>query len=138
MAETVQVVDYYCLTSPDKPGEGVRILSVFRDASVNLLAVHAFPDARRWQVDIVPENGTAFTRAARKAKLKFKKKKAFFVTGYDRIGVLADMLDEVAKAKINITAVTTLSAKWGQYSAIFWVKSKDVSRTSKALGATIR
>ncbi len=138
MAETVQVVDYYYLTSPDKPGEGVRVLSVFRDAGVNLLAVHAFPEARRWPVDIVPENGTAFMKAARKAKLKLKKKKAFFVTGYDRIGVLADMLDKVAKAKINITAVTALSAKWGQYSAVFWVKPKDVGRASKALSATMR
>ncbi|MFQ6112064.1 MAG: hypothetical protein ACE5LX_08570, partial [Nitrospinota bacterium] len=100
MAETIQVVDYYYLSCPDKPGEGAKILSIFRDAGVNLLAVHAFPSARRTQVDFVPENSAAFLRAARKAKLKLTKRRAFLATGEDRVGVIAEILEKLGEAKV--------------------------------------
>ena len=35
--DTVRRVDYYYTTAPDKPGEGARVLSVFRDAGVGIL-----------------------------------------------------------------------------------------------------
>ena len=65
MADTVRAVDYYYVTTSDRPGQGADLLSVFRDAGVNLLAVHAFPERRRVQVDLVPENARAFTAAIR-------------------------------------------------------------------------
>ncbi len=135
MAEKIQTVDYYYVTSADKPGEGAEVLSVFRDARVNLLAVHAFPQGRRIQVDIGPRNTAAFLRAARKAKLKLSgRKKAFLVTGTDRVGVLAGILGKLGEAKINVTAVTALCAGSRRFGAIFWVKPRDVRRASKALG----
>ena len=49
------------------------MLSVFRDAGVNLLAFHAFPSARRTQLDFVPQDGAAFVAAAKAAKIKLSK-----------------------------------------------------------------
>ena len=135
MAETISSVDYYYLTSLDKPGEGAKILSVCREAGVNLLAVHAFPEGRRVQVDIVPEDGAAFLKLARKAKWKLsQKKKAFLVMGDDRVGVLAGILEKLAEAKINVTAVSALCAGSGRFGAILWVKTRELRRASKALG----
>jgi len=37
MADQIQEVDYYYVTVPDKPGEGVRILNVLHQAGINLL-----------------------------------------------------------------------------------------------------
>ncbi|MBI2881549.1 MAG: hypothetical protein HYY21_08155 [Candidatus Tectomicrobia bacterium] len=140
MAETIRTVDYYYVKSPDKPGEGGKLLSVFRDAGVNLLAVHAFPERRHVQVDLVPEDAAPFLKAARKAKLKIsRKKKAFLVTGDDRIGVLAGILEKLGKANINVTAVTALCAGSGRFGAIFWIhwaKATDLRRAAKALGLT--
>lgn len=135
MAETISSVDYYYLMSPDKPGEGAKILSVCRDAGVNLLAVHAFPAGRRVQVDIVPEDAAAFLKVARKAKWKLSsKKKAFLAMGDDRVGVLAGILERVAEAKVNVTAVSALCAGSGRFGAIFWVKPGALRQASKALG----
>ncbi len=45
--DTIRKAEYYYVTIPDKPGEGERLFGALRDAGVNLLAVHAFPSARR-------------------------------------------------------------------------------------------
>ncbi len=134
MAETIRIVDYHYLTCPDKPGEGAKLLSLCRDAGVNLLAVHAFPFARRTQVDFVAEDSAALLKAARKANLKLTKRRAFLATGDDRVGVVAGILEKLAGAKINVTATTALSAGGGRFAAIFWVKPPDIRRASKALG----
>ncbi len=135
MADTIRTVDYYYLTSSDKPGEGARVLSIFKEAGISFLAVHAFPTGRRVQVDVVPKEPAAFLKAARKAKIKLsRKKKAFFAVGTDRPGVLASILDRVGQAKVNVTAMTGVCAGNGRYGVIFWVKTKDVRRAAKALG----
>ncbi|MEE9275599.1 MAG: ACT domain-containing protein [bacterium] len=135
MAESIRAVDYYYVSSPDKPGAGAGVLGALRDAGVNLLAVHAFPSGRRVQVDIVPEDAKAFLKVARREKFKLsRKKKAFLVEGGDRIGVLAEILEKVAAAGINVTAATALTAGRSRYGAIFWVKPKDQRRAAKVLG----
>ena len=135
MAETIRAVDYYYVTSSDKPGQGAALLSIFKEAGVNLLAMHAFPERRRVQVDLVPEDPKAFTAAARKAKLKLSpKKKAFLIEGTDRVGVLAAVLEKTASAGVNVTAVTALSAGRKRYGAILWVKPADQRKAAKALG----
>ncbi len=135
MANKISLVSYYKFIKADTPGSGAKFFAVFRAARVNLLAVHAFPSGkRRVQVDVVPANETAFGRAARKAKLKLgKKKKAFLIEGDDRIGILAQILETVGDAGVNVTAVTALRAGKGRYGAIFWVKEKDLRRTRRVL-----
>src|SRR6266487_1560278 len=49
MPDTIRRADYYYVTAPDKPGEGAKVFGKLRDAGVNLLAVHAFPSARKSQ-----------------------------------------------------------------------------------------
>ena len=136
MAETVREVPYYYITAPNKPGEGAALAELFKEAGVSLLAVHAFPERRRVQVDLVPEDARAFTAAARKAKLKLSpRKKAFLVEGTDRTGALVPVLTKLADAGINLTAITAIAAGRKRYGAIFWVDSKDQRRAKKALGA---
>ena len=70
MAETIRRVDYFYLTVPSKPGEGVRILNTLKEADINLLAFSGFPSGRRSQIDFVPEDPIAFRKVARKAGWK--------------------------------------------------------------------
>jgi hypothetical protein len=136
MAETIRKVSYYYTTIPDKPGEGARLLEALRDAGVNLLAFHAFPSARKAQVDFVPADAAAFTAAAKSAKIRLSRPKtAFLVEGDDRVGALAEVLGKLAGAKINVTAVTALCAGMGRYGAILWVKPRDAGKAAAALGA---
>ena len=136
MADTVRVVEYFYVTAPQKPGVGAAILNELRRAGVNLLAFSGFPSGRGAQIDFIPEDGAAFRAAAKKAKWKLTgPKKAFLIAGDDRPGVVADMLQKLADAKINVTAVDAACAGAGRYGAILWVAPRDVGRAAQALGA---
>ena len=136
MADTVRVVEYFYLTAPQKPGVGAAMLSELRQAGVNLLALSGFPAGRAAQIDFIPEDAVAFRAAARKAKWKLTgPKKAFLISGDDRPGVIGEMLQKLADARINVTAVDAACAGQGRYGAILWVAGRDVAKASRALGA---
>src|SRR5262245_4448569 len=136
MPDTIRRADYYYVMAPDKPGEGARIFGALRDAGVNLLAVHAFPSARKSQIDLVPADTVAFLAAAKTAKLKLSKPKTvFLVEGDDRAGALASTLARLGSARINVTAVSAVRTGPGRYGALLWVKPKDVMKAAETLGA---
>ncbi len=137
MADTVRKVVYFKMSVPDKAGEGARVLGALRDAGVNLLAFTGFPRGRRAQLDLVPEDAAGFVQAAKRAKLALAgKKTGFLVQGEDRPGAVAEYVEKLAGAGISITAVDAVSAGENRFGAILWVKSRDVGKTAKALGAT--
>jgi len=136
MADTVRLVEYFYITTPQKPGVGAAVLNELRQAGVNLLGFSGFPSGRGAQIDFVPEDAAAFRAAAKKAKWKVTgPKKAFLIAGDDRTGAVADFLGRLADAKINVTAVDAACAGAGRYGAILWVASRDVTRAARALGA---
>ena len=98
--------------------------------------LHAFPSARKAQVDFVPSDAALFTAAAKGAKIKLSKPKtAFLIDGDDRVGALAGILARLGAAKINVTAVTGVCAGMGRYGALLWVKQGAVNKAAAALGA---
>lgn len=136
MADRVKKVDYYIIETSSKAGEGARVLGALKEGNVNLIAFTGFPRGRRTQMDFIPEDGAAFRKAAKKAGLKFSKKKTgFLVQGKDKVGAIAAILTKLADAKINVTAMNAVSSGKGRYGAIFWVKPQSVRKAAKALGA---
>ena len=136
MAETVRKVDYFYIEAPNKPGEGAKVLSMLRDAGINLLAFSGFPQGRKAQIDFIPEDAVAFKAAAKKARLKLSgKKTGFLVQGEDRPGVIAGLMGRLAAVNVNVTAIDAVSAGEGRYGAILWVKPADVRKAANALGA---
>lgn len=137
MADTVRVVDYFYITVPDKPGEGARALRTLKDAGVNLLAFSGFPQGRRAQMDFIPADPDAFRQAARKVRWKLVgPKRGFLVQGEDRVGAVAELLERLEPAKINVTAIDAVCAADGRYGAILWVAPKDVKKAATLLGAS--
>ena len=135
MADVIRVAQYFKVQIGDKPGTLAGVLAPLREAGVNLLAVHAFPRSRRTQVDVVPEDPTAFKNIAKMHKLKVQgPKMCLLVDGDDRPGAMADLTDRLGSAKINMTAVTGLAAGRGRYGAILWVKPGDVKKAAKVFG----
>lgn len=133
--ETIQRVQYFYTEVGDKPGEGARLLNLLKDEGVNLLAFTGFPKGRRAQIDFVPADEAAFKAAAKKGRIKLVgPKTGFLIQGDDRVGAIADILTKLAEAKINVTAVDAAAAGLGRYSAILWVKSRDVNKAAKVLG----
>jgi hypothetical protein len=135
MPDRIRVVDYFYVTVPDKPGEGVRVLNVLKEAGVNLLAFSGFPEGRWTQLDFFPADSAAFKQAAKKAKWEVVgPKRGFLLQGDDRVGAVAELLERLGTAKINVTAIDAVSVD-GHYGAIFWVAPKDVKKTAALLGA---
>jgi hypothetical protein len=137
MAETIRKVDYFYTEIANKPGEGARALDAVRKAGVNMLAFSGFPSGRKAQIDFVPENTAAFKAAAKKAGLKLSPKKTgFLIQGADRVGAVAGVVEKLAMAGINITAMDAVCAGEGRYGAILWVKAPDVRKAARVLKAT--
>ena len=136
MADTVRTADYFYVMVPDKPGEGVKVLTALADAGVNLIALSAFPSGRRSQLDLVPEDSAKVKQAVKKRGLELSARKTgFLVRGSDRVGALIDVLRKLADAKINVTAADAVTAGEGRYGAIFWVDPASVNKAAKAIGA---
>lgn len=136
MASKVRKIDYFAMNIPNRRGEAARILDSLREEGVNLLAFTGFPDKRGSQIDFVPENTAAFKVAARRAKLVLRAKKSgFLVQGDDQPGAVSRVLDKLAEARINVTAVDAVCAGKNRFGALLWVKQKDVTKAKRALGA---
>lgn len=136
MADKVRRVEYFYATVPDRPGQSVKLLSALKDAGVLLLGYHAFPTGGgQAQVDFVPEDVRKFKQAAGTAGVVLTgPKRAFLITGDDRVGAAAEHAKKLADAKINITAVTALGAGSGRYGMIVWVAHSDYEKAAAALG----
>jgi predicted amino acid-binding ACT domain protein len=84
---------------------------------------------------LVPEDPAAFKQAAKAARLKLSRaKRVFLVEGDDRIGVVADLTQKLAAAKVNITAACATAAGGGRYGMILWVRPAAYNKAAKALG----
>ncbi|MDH3236974.1 MAG: hypothetical protein OEM47_00370 [Deltaproteobacteria bacterium] len=137
MADRIRKAEYYKLETPDKPGEGARVLKVLRDAKVSLVAFTAFPRGRKTQMDFVPRNGAAFRKAMKRAGLRVSAKKTvFLIQGGDRVGAIHKVMDTLGKAGINATAIDAVTDGKGHYGALLWVKAADVRKAAKVLGAS--
>jgi hypothetical protein len=136
MAYELRKVDYFYIEVSNASGQSAPILAGLRDAGINLLAFSGFPSGRKAQLDFVPEDSATFKAAAKKMKLKLSARKSgFLLRGDDRVGALTEVLEKLAMAKISITALDAVTSGDGRFGAIFWVKSKDVAKTTKLLGA---
>src|SRR5215218_4899797 len=137
MADMVRGVEYYYLTIRDAPGEGQRILSALKDNGVNLLAFLGFPLAGgQSQIDLVPEDPHALREAAGQAGVTLSEAtRALLIQGDDRVGAVADTVDKLAAANINLIAAAAAGAGSGGYGRSLWVAAGDYERAAEALGA---
>src|SRR3990167_9306794 len=106
MADRIRKADYFSMQVSNRVGEAMRLLKGLRDHGVNLLAFTGFPNGRKAQVDLIPENTAALRRAAKKLKINLgKNKKVFLLQGDDRVGALVAVLEKLAAVRISVTAM---------------------------------
>jgi hypothetical protein len=135
MPDTIRKVDYYYTKVPHQPGEGAKVLRLLKEAGVNLLAFHAFPEGGQAQLDFVPERADALVAAA-KGKFQLSgKQTALLFEGTDRLGAVHDILERLAGAGVNLVAMDAVRAGSGRFGALLWVAPADVATAAKVLGA---
>lgn len=139
MKDQVLCVDYFVTEADDRSGMGADLGKKLAKEGVNLLAVMAFPvSPGKTQVDLVPENPEAFTKAARKLGLQTRgPKQAFLVHGTDKPGAMAEVLDRLGGRNISVRATCGLSGGGNRYGAILWVAPADIEAATRALGAQV-
>lgn len=136
MSDKLRKVGYFYTMVPNTAGHGAKILSGLAAEGVNLLAFSGFPSGRRAQLDLVPEDPARLKRAARKLGLELSAKKTgFLYQGDDRVGAMTNIVNTLAAAKINVTAIDAVTSGEGRFGAIFWVKPQSVAKAAKLLGA---
>ncbi len=136
MANTLRKVDYYYVMLPNRAGQGAKVMAALAAEGVNLLAFSGFPSSGKAQLDLVPEDGAKLRKAARKLGLKLSvRKSGFLCHGDDRVGAMTTILNKLAAAKVNVTAVDAVTGGKGRFGAIFWVKPNAVAKAARALGA---
>jgi hypothetical protein len=137
VADRVQKVSYCYMKVPNRAGAGERILSQLREGGVDLLVFSGFPiRGGNAQLDFAPQDMAAFRKVVRKHGWRVSAvKRAFLVTGTDRLGATHRHIRKLADAKINITAVDAVAAGKGRYGVILWVKPAVYGRAARALGA---
>ena len=137
MADRVKKVSYCHVQVPNRAGKGLEVLEALNEAGVNLLTYSGFPGKPRMaQIDLFPEDMTALKRVAREHGWRLSKgKKAFLITGNDRVGAVIRHHRKLADRKINVVAAQAVSGGKGRYGMILWVRPKDYNRAARALGA---
>ena len=135
MAVTIRKADYFSMSVPNRAGSGARVLAALKAGGVNLLAFSGFPEGRRAQLDFIPADAAAFKSVAKANKWKVVgPKRGFLIQGDDRVGAIADLVDKLANAKINVTAIDAVCTD-GRYGALCWVAPRDVKKAAQILGA---
>jgi hypothetical protein len=136
MANSLRKVDYYYVMLPNRAGQGAKLMAALAAEGVNMLAFSGFPSGGKAQLDLVPEDGAKFRKAARKLGIELSARKTgFLCQGDDRVGAMTRILDKLAAAKINVVAVDAVAGGRGRFGAIFWVKTNAVAKAAKVLGA---
>jgi hypothetical protein len=134
MADRVKRVAYFKMMVPNRAGQGARALAVLHQAGVNLIAFSGFPHRGNAQMDFVPANPSAFRKVAKKAKWKIAgPKRAFLVSGDDRVGAGARLLSKLAAKRINVIAIDAVHAGKGRYGAILWVPPSQYGKAARVL-----
>ncbi len=132
----VKRVTYFKMMVPNRPGQGARALSVLHQAGINLVAFSGFPHRGGAQMDFIPAKPSAFRKVVRKNKWKIAApKRAFLVTGADRVGAGANLMAKLAAKRINVIAIDAVCAGSGRYGAILWVSPAQYGKAARALGA---
>jgi hypothetical protein len=137
MADTVRRVDHFTLDIENKVGAGAKVLGQLRDNDVNLVAAWGYETGSgKAKLEVIPDDSDGFTAAAKALGLApGEPVTAFYMTGADRRGVLADALEKLAAANVGIEAAQAVSDGSGRFGAVFYVHAADVQRAGTALNA---
>jgi len=129
-------VEYYYTVVPNRVGAAAKVFNAIKEKGVNLVAFNGFPmGAQRSQLDLVPSSGHALVAAMQKAGIKLVGPKfAFLVSEWEHQGAVAEILDKLEQARINITAMEAIDTGDWRYGAIIWVKPQYIDKAAKALG----
>ncbi len=135
MAFDIKRVEYYNITVEDQAGEAFKLLSLFAEAGVNLLAFKAVSlEPRRARFTLFPNDGFKMTEGAKKAGLELEgPHSALLIQGDDESGALADIYEQLAQADIHVNESSGIADIKGGYGVVLYLKQEDCEKAAAAL-----
>jgi prephenate dehydratase len=131
----VAKLEYYSVVVPNKPGQGAHLLSAFKEAGVDFVGIWGYPIGKtKSRIDLVAVDAALLKKAAKQLKIELgKKQTAFYITGEDRPGAVAEILAKLAAKGVNLYAVQAVSAGSGRFGALIQVDQDSVAKAARAL-----
>lgn len=128
-------VKSYSVSAEDRPGELARIMQVFRERKVRLLAIWGFGlgGGRTWVV-VVPDDARLFREVSHRAGFELIEGVCFFVKGVDGAGAMTELLGRIATEGVNVHAVDAI-AVGNNFGSYIYADSGDVARLGEILNA---
>ncbi len=132
MGHTIRRVTAVVMQVEDRVGVLHEVLSVLRDAGVNMLAV-ASQRRQGTALMAIPEDVNAVRELARSRGVSLQSRQVFLIEGDDRVGALCDITGALADAGISIEDIAALSAA-KRYAAVLTFADADLEAAGRALG----
>ena len=136
MALDIKKVEYYNITVEGHAGEGSKLLAVFADVGVNLLAFKAVPvEPMHTRFSLFPDDGSKMNEGAKKAGLNLDGPHfALLIKGYDdESGALADIYEQLSQADIKVNESSGIADIKGSYGVILYLEQEECEKAVAAL-----
>jgi hypothetical protein len=136
MALDITNVEYYNITVEGPVGEGSKLLAVFADAGVNLLAFKAVAlEAMRTQFTLLPDDGVKMNDGAKKAGLNLDGPHSALLikSDTDESGELAQIYEKLSQADIHVNESSGIADIKGSYGVVLYLKPKDCEKALAVL-----
>lgn len=131
----IKRVKYFFTLVQDRPGEVAQMANDITDAGVDLAALWGFGLGEgKAQIFFVPKDSINFKELMDKTGWQVKEGTCFRLTTEDKVGVLVELLDKIAKAGINLQAMDAIGVS-GQVGCYLWCPEKEVEKLGQLLNA---
>jgi hypothetical protein len=140
MATEIMQMDYHYIILEDTPSAAAAALAVLTGEGVDLVGFSEFPHGPgKTQLDLIAHDNRALAKKAADMGLTVSRVKTGFMIQGDGAPApaVADVLQRLAGAHIQVTSLQAVAAGAGRFGAMLWVKTPDVEEAAKVLGATV-
>ena len=128
-----QLVSFFALTIPNRPGELARFADQLHGADIHLLGLWGYASGQdEPRLSCVPKIPGAFRRWARSEELSVEEGQAFYLRDEERPGAMVETLDRIASVGINVTAIECVSSG-DAFGWFLWADQSDMEALQELL-----
>lgn len=118
----------------DKAGELARVLTACREAKADLTGTWGWSMGNgKAQAMLMGKDSKKIEEALKATGMKTTTGDACVCEGEDRLGVMQECLDKLAKAGVNLHAVDAM-AVGGKFRSVIWADTAQYEKVCKTLG----